>query len=46
VLAPCGRCRVFIRQIDPANLNADVILGRDSCVPLRELLSRHEWPGN
>jgi cytidine deaminase/SAM-dependent methyltransferase len=44
VLPPCGRCREFIRQIDEANLDAEVVLGRSEAVPLRELLPRHEWP--
>jgi cytidine deaminase len=26
VLAPCGRCREFIQQIDPANVDAEVVL--------------------
>ena len=44
VLPPCGRCREFIRQVDPANLDADVILGRDRIVKSRELLPYHDWP--
>ena len=44
VLPPCGRCRQFIRQIDEANLDTDVILGREKTVKLRELLPFHEWP--
>jgi len=44
VLPPCGRCREFIRQIDPANIDTLVILGRGESVRLRELLPRHEWP--
>src|SRR5687767_14049138 len=44
VLAPCGRCREFIRQIDPANLDADVILGRGKSMKLRELLPFSRWP--
>ncbi len=44
VLPPCGRCREFMRQIDPANLDAEVVLGRSASAPLRELLPRHEWP--
>ncbi len=44
VLPPCGRCREFIRQIDPANIDTFVVLGREESVPLRELLPRHEWP--
>ena len=44
VLPPCGRCREFIRQIDPANRDAQVILGRDRRMALRELLPRTDWP--
>jgi cytidine deaminase len=45
VVPPCGRCREFIRQIDPANLDTEVILGRTSSARLRDLLPRSEWPG-
>jgi cytidine deaminase len=44
VLPPCGRCREFIRQIDDANIDTEVILDRERSVPLRELLPRYEWP--
>ena len=44
VLPPCGRCREFIRQIDPANLDTEVILGTDESSTLRDLLPHHEWP--
>jgi cytidine deaminase len=44
VLPPCGRCRQFILQIDPANLETEVVLGRDRSVRLRALLPAHEWP--
>ena len=44
VLPPCGRCREFMRQVDPQNLGASVILARDNVVPLRDLLPYHEWP--
>jgi cytidine deaminase len=44
VLPPCGRCREFIHQIDPANLETQVILGRDVRTALRDLLPRSEWP--
>lgn len=45
VLPPCGRCREFIRQIDPANLDTDVVLGRRESARLRELLPFTAWPG-
>jgi cytidine deaminase len=38
VLPPCGRCREFIRQLDPANLDTEVILGDGYRRRLRELL--------
>ncbi len=44
VLPPCGRCREFIRQIDPANIDTTVVLGRGRAVSLRELLPAWEWP--
>ena len=44
VLPPCGRCREFIRQIDPANLDTEVILDLDRSATLRELLPAHAWP--
>jgi cytidine deaminase len=44
VLPPCGRCREFIRQIDEANLDTEVILGDERRQRLRELLPEHEWP--
>jgi cytidine deaminase len=38
VLPPCGRCREFIHQIDPANVDTEVVLGRRRTTPLRDLL--------
>lgn len=39
VLAPCGRCREFMYEIDEANLHStEVILGEDSVTKLSELL--------
>ncbi len=38
VLAPCGRCREMMWQLDPANREALVVLGADLALPLRELL--------
>jgi cytidine deaminase len=37
-LAPCGRCREMMWQLDPANKEALVVLGADLALPLRELL--------
>jgi cytidine deaminase len=39
---PCGRCRELMAQIDPANLEAKVILANDVIVTLNELLP-HRW---
>jgi cytidine deaminase len=44
VLPPCGHCRQFIRDISESNLNAEVILGKDSSKTLKELIPEHEWP--
>jgi cytidine deaminase len=44
VLPPCGRCREFMRQVDSANLDAEVVLGLARSAPLRDLLPLHEWP--
>jgi cytidine deaminase len=44
VLPPCGRCREFIRQIDPFNLDCEVILGVHESATVSELLPKHEWP--
>lgn len=35
-LPPCGRCREFMRQVDPANLDADVILDRNTTAKLSD----------
>ncbi len=44
VVPPCGRCREFIRQIDEANLETDVVLGSNAVVKLKELLPYYAWP--
>jgi cytidine deaminase len=44
VLPPCGRCREFMRQLDGANLDTEIVLGLDRRLRLRELLPEHEWP--
>ena len=41
VLAPCGRCRELMVQIDDANLDARVVLRGGRVVPLRDLLPEH-----
>lgn len=44
VLPPCGRCREFIRQVDPANIDTQVVTSRATALSLRELLPLSEWP--
>lgn len=46
VLPPCGACREFMRGIDRANLDAQVVVGKDECVTLRDLLPFNEWPAS
>lgn len=41
VLSPCGRCREFISQMHEDNGDADVVLGPESVVKLRNLLPHH-----
>jgi cytidine deaminase len=38
VLPPCGRCREFMRQLDPENMDAEVVLAQGHCKLLKELL--------
>ena len=38
ILAPCGRCREMMAQVDAANLDAQVILEGDRTLILRALL--------
>ena len=38
VLAPCGRCRELLWQVDRRNAECDVVLGPDRTVKLKELL--------
>jgi cytidine deaminase len=44
VLSPCGICRQFMIDIDRANLETEVILGRDQVAKLKDLLPFHDWP--
>lgn len=41
VVAPCGRCRELIRQIDAGNMSTEVILDRDHVMTLEELLPHY-----
>lgn len=41
ILPPCGRCRETMVQIDPRNMDAEVILDVERTVRLRQLLPEH-----
>jgi cytidine deaminase len=41
ILAPCGRCREFIFQVDPTNAQTRVLLPGDRAATLSELLPEH-----
>ncbi len=43
-LPPCGHCRQFMRDISEANMDAEIILGRDKTELLKNLIPYHEWP--
>jgi cytidine deaminase len=38
ILPPCGRCREFISQLHPDNLETEVLVATDTIVTLRDLL--------
>lgn len=38
IVAPCGRCREMLAQIDPRNLDCEILLPDDASATLRELL--------
>lgn len=42
ILAPCGRCRELLQQVDLRNLACEVILPDGVVLPLRELLP-YSW---
>ncbi|UYN98476.1 MAG: hypothetical protein KIT02_10960 [Devosia sp.] len=44
ILPPCGTCREFMRQVDDANLDAQIVLEPSRAVPLSALLPEHHWP--
>lgn len=39
---PCGRCRELIRQVDPAHLDTEMILGSGQSALLRERLPAND----
>lgn len=44
IIAPCGRCRELLWQIDERNSKTRVIVGLDKVMSLAELLPQH-WRG-
>jgi len=38
IVAPCGRCRELLVQVDPRNLDCQVLLPNEASATLRELL--------
>lgn len=42
ILPPCGRCREFISQLDPHNLEAEVLVAEGTVLKLRDLLP-NDW---
>jgi cytidine deaminase len=46
ILPPCGRCRELVAQINPANMNCQVVLPGQRIVALRELLPEHWLDAN
>jgi cytidine deaminase len=44
IIAPCGRCRELLWQIDERNAKTRVIVGLDTVMSLAELLPQH-WRG-
>jgi len=41
-MAPCGRCREFMRQLHPDNGAAEVMVSANTVVSLAELLP-YDW---
>jgi cytidine deaminase len=37
-ISPCGRCREFMRQIHEENIDAEVVIGKNKSVKLKDLL--------
>ena len=40
IVAPCGRCREMLVQVDARNLDCEVLLPGGEALPLRELLPK------
>jgi len=43
VVPPCGVCRRFLVDIDPANADAEIVLSATETAPLSDLLPLHGW---
>lgn len=41
ILAPCGRCREMMAQVNAVNFDTNVIIGENESVKLKELLPHH-----
>jgi cytidine deaminase len=39
-IPPCGRCRELMHQIHEANMEAEVIIGKNKSIRLKELLPK------
>ena len=42
IMPPCGRCREFISQLHPDNLDTEVMVAQDTVVTINELLP-YNW---
>jgi len=42
IMPPCGRCREFISQLHPNNINTEVMVDEDVIVTLKELMP-YDW---
>ncbi len=45
IAPPCGICRDFMRQVDPGNLDTEVVIELGKLVKLRDLLPHGEFSG-
>ena len=44
IMPPCGRCREFISQLHPDNLETEVKVNEETVMTLKELLP-YDWRG-
>jgi len=42
IMPPCGRCREFISQLHPFNINTEVMVDEEMIVTLKELMP-YDW---